>query len=80
MKKFLKIPLEYGKFLSQSMKAGNYKHFVKADSPSLREPSSDVELPLTQESQDTIQLMMNTLQHKDCPLVLDSISAPMLGH
>ena len=23
--------------------------------------------------------MINTLQHKDCPLVLDSLSAPMLG-
>ena len=79
MRQFLRVPYEYGKQLPIQMKRGDFSKLVKPDSPTLKVASDAVALPLTDQSKKTLEDMMWTLQHDSCPMVLDSLSAPMVG-
>lgn len=47
--------------------------------PTLKRASKDVAAPLGEDGQHTVEQMMSLMQHKDCPEVFDSLSAPMIG-
>ena len=79
MRHSLKKPLEYGTHLSYQMQKGNFDLFVKHGDPSLKRVSQNVSLPLRDDAKQTVSHMVGVMQHVDCPLVLDSLSAPMLG-
>jgi len=78
MRAFTK-PYGYGRNVQLSMSLGNFDSFVKPSDPCLKKPSRDIPTPLKAEGQETVSKMLGVMQHKDCPLTLDSLSAPMLG-
>ena len=52
---------------------------VKPDDPVLKRVSTNVPVPLNDEAKETVVDMIDILTNKDSPVVLDSLSAPMIG-
>ena len=76
----MRVPLEYGKQIPDQMqKSALSKQILKPNDPALKKVSTRVATPLSQESKETIEAMVDTISSKSYPMVLDSLSAPMIG-
>ena len=53
--------------------------WVAKDDPALSQPSKAVDVPLTHKSKEAVYEVVDSLHRDNCPSVIDSVSAPMLG-
>ena len=80
--KTLWVKYEYGKNVASQMRqqASSIPGLVRKDNPCLRTPSVPVEFPLSSNNKYAIYQLIQGLDRNNCPSVLESLSAPIIGH